>query len=203
MLSRGNLTTRDHAVRGKFQTASQSDHALAHTPILQLMPKLKRGSGGVKARRSGKQGTKNVHQAAARDKRAADADLFADFEYAMKQNLAYTYWLPHDHKDKFLAGTAEQVQRLMELTWAHDGAVRSERIVEDICRFPAALQAIITANGAKVEHLDNRQGRRKSKRAYVPPRIEAVEELLKAKFERLDPTPVAPDTLPPKKRRRK
>ena len=35
VLSRGNFTTRDHAVRGKFQTASQSDHALAHTSILE------------------------------------------------------------------------------------------------------------------------------------------------------------------------
>ena len=85
--------------------------------------------------------------------------------------------------------------------WAHDGAVRSERIVEDICRFPAALQAIIEANGAKVEHLDNRQGRRKSK-PYQPPRIEAVEELLMARFERFDPTPTAYEPLPFKKRRR-
>ena len=89
----------------------------------------------------------------------------------------------------------------MERMWAHDGAVRSERIVEDICRFPAALQAIIEANGAKVEHLDNRQGRRKSK-PYQPPRIEAVEELLMARFERFDPTPTASEPLPFKKRRR-
>ena len=94
------------------------------------------------------------------------------------------------------------IQQLMERTWAHDGAVRSERIVEDICRFPAALQAIIAADGAKVRHLDNRQGRRRSK-PYQPPHIEAVEELLKARFERLDPTPVAPDLLPPKKRNQK
>ena len=79
--------------------------------------------------------------------------------------------------------------------------VTSERIVEDICRFAAALDAIIAAKGAKVEHLDNRQGRRKSK-PYEPPRIEAVEELLQARFERLDPTPVATVPLPPKKRQR-
>jgi hypothetical protein len=55
---------------------------------------------------------------------------------------------------------------------------RDERIVKDICRFPAALDAIIAAKGAKVEHdLDNRQGWRKSK-PYQPPRIEAAEELL-------------------------
>ena len=57
--------------------------------------------------------------------------------------------------------------------------------------------------GAKVKHLDNRHGRRESK-AYEPPHSAAVEELSKARFERLDPTPEAPQTvpLPPKKRKR-
>ena len=124
----------------------------------------------------------------------------------MCQNLAYTHWLPHNAEGKFLACGANEVQDLMERTWAHDGAVRDERIVEDICRFPAALEAIIAAKGAKVEHLDNRQGRRRSRKTtwYKPPRIEAVEELLKARFERLDPMPTEAATgpLPPKKRRR-
>lgn len=133
-----------------------------------------------------------------------DSNLFADFETAMRQNLAYTHWLPHSHPDKFLAGTAKEVQDLMERTWAHPDAVRDERIVEDICRFPAALEAIIAAKGAKVEHLDNRQGRRRTQ-PYEPPRLESVEELLKARFERLDPvvaaTPGA-NVSPPKKRQR-
>ena len=103
------------------------------------------------------------------------------------------------HPDKWLSGKAKDVQRLMEETWAHAGAVRDERIVEDICRFPAGLDAIIAAKGAKVQHLDHRTGRRLSK-PYQPPRIEAVEELLKARFERFDP--VATDPLPPKKRSR-
>ena len=132
-----------------------------------------------------------------------DNNLFADFEFAMRQNLAYTYWLPHDHPEKFLSGTAPQVQRLMLLTWEHDGAVRSERIVEDICRFPAALDAIIAAQGAKVARLDRRKGRRQSK-PYEPPRIPEVEELMLKRFERLDPpTPAtAPGAVPPKKRSR-
>ena len=113
-------------------------------------------------------------------------------------------------RTKFLAGTAkpvakQQVQRLMELTWGHDDAVRSERTVEDICRFPAALQAIIAANGAKVEHAIStivRDGASRSGHVRTGARIEAVEELLQARFERLDPTPMAPDPLPPKKRHR-
>lgn len=106
----------------------------------------------------------------------------------------------------------------MEDTWDHDGAVRDERIVEDICRFTAALAAIIAAKGAKVEKLDNRKGRRQTKE-YKPPRIEEVEVLLQARFELLDPpspsrqassssqqapapAPQAQSTLPPKKRTR-
>lgn len=92
----------------------------------------------------------------------------------------------------------------MERTWAHNGAVTDEWIVEDICRWPAALKAIIEAKGAKVEQLDNRTGRLKTK-PYQPPRIEAVQELMKVRFERFDPptTATAPDAaLPPKKRRR-
>ena len=123
----------------------------------------------------------------------------------MRQNIAYTYWLEHDHEEKFLSGTAGQVRDLMLRTWAHPDAVRDERIVEDICRFPAALRDIMFAKGAKVVHLDNRRGRRQSK-WYKAPRIEAVEEYLQARYERFDPVPVATPTtvpvLPPKKRRR-
>eukprot|EP00966_Prymnesium_polylepis_P018502 426078-Prymnesium_polylepis.2 len=36
-------------------------------------------------------------------------------------------------------GTSEQVQRTMERTWASESAVTSDRIVEDILRFPAAV----------------------------------------------------------------
>lgn len=134
-----------------------------------------------------------------------DSNLFSDYEFAMRQNLAYSYWLPHNAEGKFLSGTPSEIQDLMERTWAHDGAVTSERIVEDICRWPAALKAIIEAKGAKVEWLDNRKGRRQSK-PYQPPRIEAVEELMKARFERFEsmtPTTVPDAALPPKKRQRR
>jgi hypothetical protein len=109
-----------------------------------------------------------------------DSNLFSDFEFAMRQNVAYTYWLPHDHPDKYLTGTAKGDQRLMEETWDHPGAVTSERIVEDICRFIPAMDAILAANGAKVPELDQRRGRRQTK-PYTPPVIEAVEELMKAR----------------------
>eukprot|EP00966_Prymnesium_polylepis_P033256 773571-Prymnesium_polylepis.1 len=55
----------------------------------------------------------------------------------------------------------------MEATWASDTAVTSDRIVEDILRWPAALAAIIAAKGAKVPELDNRQGRRTDAPAHT------------------------------------
>ena len=66
----------------------------------------------------------------------------------------------------------------------------SEEIVRDICRFPAAVDAVIEAKGAKVPRLDNRKGRRQTtKRLYVPPSCPEAEELQAAKFQRLDPMP--------------
>ena len=41
------------------------------------------------------------------------SNLSSDFETAMRQNVAYTYDLEHDHPQKFLSGTAEQVQDLI------------------------------------------------------------------------------------------
>ena len=126
----------------------------------------------------------------------------------MRQNLAYTYDLPHIHPDKFLVGKASEVQSTMERTWAHPGAVTSERIVEDICRFPVAIDAVLNAKGAKVEELDNRRGRRKT-RPYVPPRIVCVEELNEIKFRGLDPDafgaqcePPEAEAQPPQRRQR-
>ena len=46
---------------------------MAHTSFRELMPKLKRGSGGGLCRRPAKAGTKNQHQAAARDEARAAA----------------------------------------------------------------------------------------------------------------------------------
>ena len=50
-----------------------------------------------------------------------DSNLFSDYEFAMRQNLAYTYDLPHDHPDKFLVGTASEVQ---SITWSARGHIR-------------------------------------------------------------------------------
>jgi len=62
----------------------------------------------------------------------------------------------------------------------------SERIVQDVLRFPVALDAIIEAQGAKVKGKGARKGRRGAKR-YVPPSCPEAERLTRVEFERLDP----------------
>ena len=54
----------------------------------------------------------------------------------------------------------------MKKTWAVSPT--SERIVQDIRRWPKALRAIIEAEGAVVPFLDNRKGRRKMGCAFEP-----------------------------------
>jgi hypothetical protein len=54
----------------------------------------------------------------------------------------------------------------MKKTWAVSPT--SERIVQDILRWPKALRAIIEAEGAVVPFLDNRKGRRKMGCAFEP-----------------------------------
>eukprot|EP00966_Prymnesium_polylepis_P132576 3064819-Prymnesium_polylepis.1 len=71
-------------------------------------------------------------------------------------------------------------------TWAV--VPTSAQIVRDILRFPAALDAIIAAEGAKVDWADVRQGRRrpKSQVCVLVPCPEA-EELQRVKYQRFDP----------------
>ena len=113
-----------------------------------------------------------------------DNNLFADFENAMSHNIAHTADLPHGHPEKFLVGTPAEVQRTMLRTW--EMAPTSVRIVEDVLRFPASLDAIIAAKGAKVEKLGKRKGRRSRKR-FLPPSCPEAEEHTLTKYRRLDP----------------
>ena len=104
----------------------------------------------------------------------------------MRQALAYTADLAHDDENKYLVGTPAEVQKTMLRVWKEYPT--SERIVQDILRWPSNIEAIIAAKGAKVEELDNRSGRRRTKKArdFRPTPIPEVEELLQAKYARLD-----------------
>ena len=145
-----------------------------------------------------------------------DSNLFADFEYAMKQNVAHTAILPHDHEEKFLLGTPAEVQKTMLRTWDFDGSrtggkgsPTSARIVEDILRFPAALDAIIKAKGAKLEGANIRSGRRRPRtQKYEYPTCPAAAALTRKRWEELDPEgskaiAAALAAAAPKKRKKK
>jgi hypothetical protein len=87
-----------------------------------------------------------------------DSNLFSDSGYGVMQHRATTWRpLPGD-LHKFSIGTPE-VSNSLRRSW--EVCLTSERIVEDISRFLAALDKIIAAKGAYVPELDKRTGRRK------------------------------------------
>jgi hypothetical protein len=90
-----------------------------------------------------------------------DSNLFSDLGYGVMQHRATTWWLLPGDLHKFSMGTPAEVSNSLRRTW--EVCLTSERIVEDISRFPAALKKIIAAKGAYVPELDKRTGRRKRK----------------------------------------
>jgi len=60
-------------------------------------------------------------------------------------------------------------------------------LVQDIKRVPKAIARIIECNGAKVPELDNRRGRRKSKRVVLHGDCADALAAREAKSARLDP----------------
>ena len=88
---------------------------------------------------------------------------------------------------RFCVGTPEELSRTMERVWQVCPA--SERIVQDIRRFPRALERIVECKGAKVPELDRRHGRRAAapKRALHSDCDGALAEQ-ELKFARLDPS---------------
>jgi hypothetical protein len=87
-----------------------------------------------------------------------DSNLFADYSRGIKMHRAATWDLPVDDPRKFKFGTPAEVASTMRRVW--QVCPTSERIVQDINRFPEALDKIIAAEGAYVPELDKRTGRR-------------------------------------------
>jgi hypothetical protein len=114
-----------------------------------------------------------------------DSNLFSDLEYGMKQHVAITSDLALGDPNKFSLGTPAEVSDTLRRTW--QVAPTPERIVQDIDRYPKAIDAIIAAKGAKVPELDNRRGRRAT-RAFQPhPGCGAAIKAREAKWALLDP----------------
>mmetsp|Transcript_33400 Transcript_33400/g.107331 ORF Transcript_33400/g.107331 Transcript_33400/m.107331 type:complete len:184 (-) Transcript_33400:146-697(-) len=177
-------------------------------------------------RKSKKPGTKNKVQAAKRDKAAeeraaTDRRAAAETMAAMasppaaqqptpattardtakdqmrRQAIVFKYKLMGEPAQEYWpgpCGTLAKIRQWLEMPYTAD--VRPIAKVIDILRFPVALDAIIAANGAKVDWLDNRRGRRatdgKSRKRpapYMPPSCPRAEEAQRAKYDRMDPMP--------------
>jgi curved DNA-binding protein CbpA len=87
-----------------------------------------------------------------------DSNLFSDLVYGVKMHRAATWSLPPEDPLKFKYGTHAEVATSLRRTW--EMCPTSDRIVEDIQRFPGALDKIIAAQGAYVPELCKRTGRR-------------------------------------------
>lgn len=111
-----------------------------------------------------------------------DSNLFSDLEYSMKQHVALTCHLDKDDKKRFKLGTPDEVSKTLRRCW--EVAVTSERIVCDIRRWTAAIDAIIKAEGAKVPELDNRRGRRATRALAVHDDAKGALEALHAKWDK-------------------
>ena len=122
-----------------------------------------------------------------------DSNLFSDFKIAVSAHVVQTGILPNEDERKFKMGTPKELWSTMERVW--EVAPTSERIVQDIMRWPVAVRAIVAARGTIVPELDNRHGRRKAPKppAHLHPDAHAAavvrrarnEEIL-AKYEELD-----------------
>ena len=113
-----------------------------------------------------------------------DSHLNADHEYGLMWHVAITSDLDKDDPKKFKMGTPSEVSDAMDRTWEIFPA--PERIVEDILRFPVALQRIKDVKGAVVPEMDSRKGRRKISK--MPYHLDCVDAVVarEIKWEKLE-----------------
>ena len=100
-------------------------------------------------------------------------NLFADLEQGIRLCAASTSSITAaggtaEGGKKFRMGTPAEATSTITRVWEHYPS--SGRIVQDIERSPAVLDKIIEARGAGVPELDNRHGRRET-RKYLKPRL--------------------------------
>jgi hypothetical protein len=105
-----------------------------------------------------------------------DSNLNADHERGLVWHAAITSDLDKDDPNKFKMGTPDEVSRSMDRTWEVFPTL--ERVVQDIRRFPVALQRIKDVKGAVVPEMNNRKGRRRPtvRLPYHPDCEEAVKQ---------------------------
>ena len=104
-----------------------------------------------------------------------DSHSFSDNKRAMWMNVA---WRTHERSTvaktlparKFMMGTPDQVRSTMQRTWdapMSECLPTSEKIVKYISKLPETWQKIVDNDGTVVKEIDNRKGRRAT-RKFVP-----------------------------------
>ena len=102
-----------------------------------------------------------------------DIHSFSVYKRAMWTNVAFTREMD-SRKDpagkKFMMGTPDQVRSTMQGTWdapMSECLPTSEQIVKYISKLPETWQKIVDNDGTVVKEIDNRKGRRAT-RKFVP-----------------------------------
>ena len=114
-----------------------------------------------------------------------DSHLNADHERGMLHHVALTSNLPIDDPKKFKMGTPAECGDNMDRTWEVYPTL--ERVVQDIRKFPRALDAIILEEGGVVEGLTKLTGRRKELHLHLDfPHHADCAEAVKTREEKWD-----------------
>jgi len=111
-----------------------------------------------------------------------DSHLNADHETGMLHHVGLTSNLDKDDPKKFKMGTPTEVGDCMDRTW--QVFPTAERIVQDILKFPRALDAIIKHEGAVVPELTRLSGRRKE--LHEPPHHRDCDEAVRIRDAKWD-----------------
>ena len=98
-----------------------------------------------------------------------DNHLFSDVKTSVRSHAVWTANLDREDPKRFKMGTPRELSCAFRRVWDPETGVAptSERIVQDIRRWPGAVQAIVDHDGAVVPSLNKRTGRRKASTASV------------------------------------
>jgi hypothetical protein len=110
-----------------------------------------------------------------------DSNLNADWERWTKHLCAFTSDLHFRDQRWCGLGTPEQVAETMKRAWA---AIPATRIVQDILRYPDALQAVVDAQGGMPD-IVKRRGRRSTLMLPTPAGMEDIATARDKKYDQM------------------
>ena len=99
---------------------------------------------------------------------ALDNHLFNDLDFSLTQNVINTSSLPPSDPRRYLDGNPQQLSSALRRTWADNPT--SERIVEDMTRYPVVIDKIVEHKGGVVPDFKaQHDGCSKRKRSSTEP----------------------------------